>query len=75
MLLTGCAKAVSDAPFIAAPDLPVYSQEFQTRLADEIEAEEMPVCPRDFPILECSAWLRAVLDYGRMRDQIRSVTE
>lgn len=76
LLLTGCVRADSSPPpIVSLPDLEEYSQEFQTRLADEIEGEALPVCPRDFPIVDCSAWMRAVLDYGRMREQIREASD
>ena len=74
LLLTGCAGGnTSPPPVVIAPTLYDYSAEFQTRLADELETEPLAPCPRDFPIKECSAWVRAILDYGRVREQIRSV--
>lgn len=72
-LLTGCVGTGSDrAPVVVTPDAAQYSSEFQNRLADEIEADPSIPCPRDILVPECSAWKRAVIDYGTLREQIRA---
>lgn len=55
--LAACA-----APIVSAcPPVPVYDQEFQTRLADELDA--LPLG---------SALGAAMVDYGRLRNQLRA---
>ena len=58
-------------PIVVTPDLPSYSANVQDKAADELEKLSQP-CPRDNVISDCSAVARFVLDYGRMREQIRS---
>jgi len=72
VLLVACAREGADAPLVVAPDLAQYSQAFQSQLADEIEAQTNIACPRDIIVPNCSAWLRAVVDYGHMREQSRA---
>lgn len=56
-LLAACAQPI----VTACPPVPTYSPEFQARLADEIHA-----LPRD------SALGVAIVDYKRIRDQLRA---
>ncbi len=73
ILLTACAKVNSrPAPTNVQPDLDEYSDTFQTQLAIELEAEAGIPCPRDFLVSDCSAWKRAVIDYGHLRNGIRA---
>ena len=73
ILLTACAKVDSRPPPInVQPDLDEYSNAFQIQLAIEIEAEIRVRCPRDFLVPDCSAWKRAVDDYGHLRNGIRA---
>lgn len=58
-------------PIIVAPDLVVYTAEVQSRAADELDKIGKP-CPADAVIADCSVVARFVLDYGRMRDQVRA---
>jgi hypothetical protein len=54
--------AACHAPVVTAcPPVPIYSPEFQWRLADEIHA-----LPPD------SALGQAIIDYKRLRDQLRA---
>lgn len=72
-LLTSCGATVSSPPpVVITPDVVPYSQEFQAQLADELEAEHRPTCPPDILVPNCVAWVRAVADYGRMREQARA---
>jgi hypothetical protein len=57
LLLAACAAPV----VTACPPVPSYSTEFQARLADEIHA-----LPPD------SALGVAIIDYKRLRDQLRA---
>ncbi|HBN92231.1 MAG TPA: hypothetical protein DD397_06680 [Hyphomonas sp.] len=58
-LLSGCATASSDQSVCPIP--PEYSQEFQNQLAGELEA------------LPAGAALeRAIIDYGRVRAELRA---
>jgi hypothetical protein len=57
LLLAGCAAPV----VTACPPIPTYTTEFQARLADEIHA-----LPPD------SALGVAIVDYGRLRQQLRA---
>lgn len=59
VLLTGCATANSDSA--VCPPVIEYSPEFQGRLADELEA-----------LPEGSALERAMIDYGRVRSELRA---
>jgi Tfp pilus assembly protein PilP len=75
VLLSGCAAGSSDpAPQIVTPDLPQYSAPVQDRAADEVQAINEPACnPRQQSDLsECSALKLFLLDYLRLRDQVRS---
>lgn len=58
--LSACATASSD-PEVVLPVPVEYSPAFQAQLADEVEA-----LPRD------AALLRAMLDYGRLRAELRA---
>ncbi len=73
ILLIGCENTTSRAPIVVVPNIPRYSAEFQDRLADEIEANVNVPCPPDILVLDCSAWQRAIIDYGYLREQIRIV--
>ena len=73
ILLIGCENTTSRAPIVVVPNIPKYSAEFQDRLADEIEAGARVPCPPDILVPDCSAWQRAVIDYGYLREQIRIV--
>lgn len=49
----------------------VYSKQFQNKLATEIEENNLVPCsPIDFAE-PCSAWKRAVIDYGDQRKKTR----
>ncbi len=72
-LLIGCARGNSRAPIVVVPNIPKYSAEFQDRLADEIDGNSNVPCPPDILVPDCSAWQRAVIDYGYLREQIRIV--
>lgn len=64
------AKEQSE-PIIVAPDVVDYSASVQDRAADELERLGEP-CPADAVLADCSALARFVVDYGRMRDQVRA---
>jgi hypothetical protein len=73
ILLTACATTNSNpAPTNVQPDLDDYSDAFQAQLAVELEGEARVPCPRDFMVPDCSAWKRAVIDYGHLRNGIRA---
>ena len=59
-------------PVVVSPDVVSYSEMVQAHAADELERLGQP-CPRDAIIADCSALSRMILDYGRMRDQVRAV--
>ena len=61
-------------PIVVAPDLVDYTAAVQDRAADELDRLGKP-CPADTVIADCSAVARFVLDYGRMRDQVRAARE
>lgn len=73
ILLAACATGNTKAPIVIVPTIPPYSVEFQNKLADEMEANGLVPCPPDFLVPDCSAWRRAVIDYGYLREQIRVV--
>ncbi len=58
-------------PIVVAPDVVNYTAAVQDRAADELDRLGKP-CPADTVIADCSAVARFVLDYGRMRDQVRA---
>lgn len=74
LLLTACATAVSDPPQIVTPTLFQYSDQFQARLAAELEAMP-PACDRREPADDCSAAARALRDYGIVREEMRALQE
>ncbi len=59
-------------PIVVSPDVVAYSEAVQSRAADELEGLGQP-CPRDSVLAGCSALARMILDFGRMRDQVRTV--
>ena len=59
-------------PVVVSPDVVLYSDTVQAHAADELERLGQP-CPRDSVLADCSGLARMILDYGRMRDQVRSV--
>jgi len=61
-------------PIVVAPDVVDYTAAVQDRAADELDRLGTP-CPADTVIADCSAVARFVLDYGRMREQVRAVRE
>lgn len=61
-------------PIVVAPDVVDYTAAVQDRAADELDLLGRP-CPADTVIADCSAVARFVLDYGRMRDQVRAARE
>jgi len=73
LVLAACAAKPSSAPIVVVPRIADYSAEFQNRLADEIEANTNVPCPPDILVPDCSAWQRAIIDYGYLREQIRVV--
>ena len=58
-------------PIVFAPDLVDSTAAVQARAADELDRLGK-LCPADIVIADCSAVSRFVLDYGRMRDQVRA---
>ena len=58
-------------PIVVAPDIVDYTAVVQARAADELDRLGKP-CPADIVIADCSAVSRFVMDYGRMRDQVRA---
>lgn len=61
-------------PVVVSPDVVAYSEAVQSHAADELERLGQP-CPRDSVLADCSALARMILDYGKMRDQVRAVKE
>ena len=61
-------------PIVIAPDLVEYKPAVQDRAANELDRLGKP-CPADTVIADCSAVSRFVIDYGRMRDQVRAAKE
>ena len=61
-------------PIVVAPDVVDYTAAVQDRAADELDRLGKP-CPADTVIADCSAVARFVIDYGRMRDQVRAARE
>ena len=57
-----------------APDIVDYTAAVQARAADELDRLGKP-CPADTVIADCSAMARFIIDYGRMRDQVRATRE
>ncbi|HAY47066.1 MAG TPA: hypothetical protein DCY55_12410 [Gammaproteobacteria bacterium] len=57
-------------PVVVSPDVVSYSEMVQTHAADELERLGQP-CPRDSVLADCSAIARMIVDYGKMRDQVR----
>ncbi len=76
MLLTACTeKGSKPVDGVFAPRLDQYAPEFQTQLADEIEASPLVTCPRDILVPDCAAWKRMIVDYIYLRDRITAATE
>jgi hypothetical protein len=61
----------SSEPIVVAPDIVDYTAAVQARAADELDRLGKP-CPADTVIADCSAMARFIIDYGRMRDQVRA---
>jgi len=61
-------------PIVVAPDLVDYTAAVQDRAADELDRLGKP-CPADTVTADCSAVARFIIDYGRMRDQVRAARE
>ncbi len=60
-------------PIIVAPDLVQYTPDVQDRAADELS--NLKPCSSDVVFANCSAVARMVIDYGRMREQIRTIKQ
>ena len=76
ILLSACTTTNSrSAPINVQPNLDEYSDLFQDQLAIEMKAETRVPCPRDFIVPDCSAWKRAINDYGYLRNGIRAAGE
>jgi len=75
LLLASCATGGSSTTTVVTPDLPIYSDAFQQRLADEIAANDKRPCDPIQPQPPCSAWQRAVIDYGDVRDRVRAAED
>ena len=76
ILLASCAQTnTSPSPEVVAPETFEYSEQFKSRLADEMEASEKRPCNRQQPRDGCSAWKRIVIDHGDQRDKIRAAEE
>ena len=76
ILFVSCAKVNSrSVPINVQPDLDDYSASFQSQLAVEMEAETRVRCSRDFLVPDCSAWKRAIDDYGHLRNGIRAAAK
>ena len=69
-LLTACVNTTSDR--VVLPPLVTYSGAFQDRLAGEFQAMR-PACGPETVYDGCSAAKRVIMDYKRMRDQVRAV--
>lgn len=75
LLLTACETTDSrPAPRLVLPTLQQYASEFQSRLADEMEALG-PDCPRDFVVEGCSALGTFTLDHIYLRDRIKAAVK
>ena len=68
-LLSGCGTKISSV--VATPDLYQYAPEIQQRAANEL-TDLGPPCPRTTFVAGCSAVKTMVMDYGKVRDQIRA---
>lgn len=73
ILLAGCETVNSEPPRLVKPRLDSYSLEFQRQLADEMTGRV--ACDRVEPMPPCSAWVRAVIDYGDLRRRVRSAEQ
>lgn len=77
ILLGACAAGGSDRQVVTISISPThyhYSQEFLDLAAEETGVLGEP-CDRNAIDHECSALLRLILDYGRVREQIREIKE
>lgn len=70
MWLSACATAGTSV--VVSPDLPVYSEAFQARAAEELDALPPP-CDRDLVLDGCSALGRLVLDHAWLREKVRAL--
>ena len=68
ILLSGCVTARSNV----LPDLVTYSEDFQMQAGGEVDSLP-PACHHEVLTDGCSAIHRLVIDYLRMRDQVRAV--
>ncbi len=78
MLTASCATPIQKSeappkPVIVAPSLDRYSEEFETKLADELE-QLAPPCPRDYIVPNCSALYRITLDGIHLRNRVKELT-
>ena len=65
----------SNVPVRATVPHVTYSEEFQTKLAEEMEGNALVACsPIDY-VEPCSAWKRAIIDYGDHRRKTRVAEE
>ena len=61
-------------PIIVSPDLVEYADIVQARASKELDSLAPP-CPANLLIADCSAVSRMILDYSRMREQVRAIRE
>jgi hypothetical protein len=69
VLLSACAeKGDSVGPILELPDIEVYTEEQENRLAEELGMATLPDCPRNNlpPIDECVMWPVFVSDYDTL---------
>ncbi len=64
--------AKNSEPVLIKPPLATYDLDFMEQAADELELMRPP-CARDVVTLNCSTITRMVLDYGELREKIKSL--
>ena len=73
LLVSACARGASDgeASAVVVPRLASYSEAWQARLLQELEAAGAP-CHRQDPAPSCVAWPQGIADDLTLRDQVRA---
>ena len=64
--------AESSEPVLIKPPLATYDSNFMEQAAEELAHMEPP-CARDVVTLNCSTITRMMLDYGELREKIKSL--
>ena len=64
--------AESSEPVLIKPPLVTYDSNFMEQAAEELERMQPP-CARDVVTLNCSTITRMMLDYGELREKIKSL--